>query len=160
LIATAPEGRRVGFGIRGVKHGAIDGHESIAPKEGTRHGRGLGDHLAALAHESLQALAAQGLASSTESRIAHASLRLSGMQITESSHQLLPHLALVQTAPQRHAQHKEHQAQGRTGAHPPCFAGPGLTLLDTALDHFLGIHFTEHRQAHLFTHLVIDLHLA
>src|SRR5260370_9525305 len=33
------------------------------------------------------------------------------MQITEFSHQFLPHLALVQTAPQRHPDHKQHQCQ-------------------------------------------------
>src|SRR5207237_10576353 len=83
LIAAASKGRRVGFGIRGVKDAAIDGHEPIATKEGTRHAARLGDQLTALAHHGLQALAAQGLASPTDPRIAQPVLRLTGMQITE-----------------------------------------------------------------------------
>ncbi len=66
LIAAATEGRRVGWRLRGVEDRAIDGHEPIAPKEGTRHARWLGQHLTAHAHQGLQALAPQGLASSTQ----------------------------------------------------------------------------------------------
>src|SRR6266852_4730673 len=98
LVATAPKGRCVGLGIGGVEQRAIDSHEPIATKEGSGHGGPLGEHLTALAHESLQALAAQFLASSTQPRIAYAALRLSGMQIAELAHQALPHLALVPTA--------------------------------------------------------------
>src|SRR5258708_33963100 len=67
LIATAPKGGCVGWRIRGVKECAIDGHEPIAPKEGTGHAAGLGDHLTALVHERLQTPTAQGLTASTES---------------------------------------------------------------------------------------------
>ena len=82
------------------------------------------------------------------------------MQITELAHQALPHLALVPTTPQRHPDHKQDQAQGRAQSHAPHFGGPGLTLLHTALDHLRGVHLTQHRHAHLFTHLVIDIHFA
>src|SRR6266496_6176027 len=101
LIATAPKGRRVGWRIGGVKDAAIDGHEPIATKEGSRHAFWLSDQLTALAHEGLQTLAPQFRASSTDPRIAQPALRLARMQITEPAHQLLPHLALVQPAPQR-----------------------------------------------------------
>src|SRR6266567_3664292 len=75
------------------------------------------------------------------------------MQITEGAHQLLPHLALVQTTPQCHPHHKQHQGQGRAGSHAPHFGGPGLTLLHTALNHCFGIHSLEHR--HRFPFRVI-----
>src|SRR5947209_19611684 len=95
LIATAPKGCRVGWRIGGVKDAAIDGHESIATKEGSRHTARLGDQLTALAHERLQALATQDLASSTDPRIAQPVLWFAGVQSAEFAHQLVPHLALV-----------------------------------------------------------------
>jgi hypothetical protein len=55
LIAAASKGRRVGWRIRGVKDRAINGHESIAAKEGTGHAFWLGDQLTALVHEGLHA---------------------------------------------------------------------------------------------------------
>ncbi len=125
-----------------MKQGAINGHEPIAPKESTGHAGPLGDQLTALAHEDLQALAAQCLASSTQSPVTYRARRLARMEIAELAYQLLPHLALVQTAPQRHPDHQQHQGQGRAQPHP------------------LGVHLTQHRHAHLFTHLVIDIHLA
>src|SRR2546421_10502345 len=66
LIAAAPKGHRIGWRIRGVKDAAIDGHEPIATKEGSRHAFWLGNQLTALVHHRLQALAAQGLAPSTD----------------------------------------------------------------------------------------------
>ncbi len=121
LIATATKGQRVSLRIRGVKDRAIDGHKPIATKEGPGHAGGLGDQVTALLHEGLQTLAPQFLASSTAPRIAQPALRLTRMQIAEFAHQLLPHLALVQTAPQRHPDHKQHQRQGGTRPHPPRF---------------------------------------
>jgi hypothetical protein len=143
-----------------VKERAIDGHQPIAPKERTRQTGALGEHLAALAHHRLQALAPQGLAASTQPGITHHLRRLARMQVAELAHQLVPHLALVQTAPQGHPHHKQHQGQGRAGSHPPRFAGPRLTLLHTALNHFFGVHFLQQGHSHLFTYLVIDIHLA
>ena len=67
LIAAAPKRRPIGGRIRRVEDRAIDSHEPIAPKEGTGHGGWLGDDLTALLHQRLQPLAAQGLATSTES---------------------------------------------------------------------------------------------
>ncbi len=156
----AASGRGVGWRIGRVKERAIDGHQPIAPKERTRHPGALRQHLTALAHHRLQALAAQGLAASTQPGITHHLRRLARMQVAELAHQLVPHLALVQTAPQGHPHHKQHQSQGRAGSHPPRFAAPRLTLLHTPLNHVLGVHLTQHRHAHLFTHLVIDIHLA
>src|SRR6266487_659122 len=114
LIATPTKSERVGFRIGSVEHGAIDGHEPIATKEGTGHGRPLGDHLTALAHEGLHALASQGRTSSTQSRITHRALGRSRMQIAELSYQALPHLALVPTAPEGHGDHKQHEGHDRT----------------------------------------------
>src|SRR5947209_448241 len=105
LIAAAPKGQRVRLRIWGIKDRAIDGHEPIATKEGTGHALRLGDQLTALTHEGLQTLAPQLLASSTDPRIAQPALRLTGMQRASPAHQALPHLALVQTAPQRHPDH-------------------------------------------------------
>src|SRR2546430_11575502 len=61
LIATAPKGQRVGCCVRGIKDRAIDGHEPIATKEGTKHAFGLGVQLTALVHEGLRTLADQFL---------------------------------------------------------------------------------------------------
>jgi len=113
LIAAATKGRCVGGRIGRVEDRAIDGHESIATKESTGHARRLGDQLTALTHQGLQALAAQFLATSAQSRVADRTLWLSRMQIAEFAHQALPHLALIATAPQRHRDHKEHERQGR-----------------------------------------------
>src|SRR5438552_603776 len=74
LIAAPTTGQRVGGGISGVEDRAIDGHESIATKEGTGHARRLGDHLTAFTHQRLQAVAAQLLATSTQSRSADRTL--------------------------------------------------------------------------------------
>src|SRR6266851_6853461 len=106
LIAAATKGQRVGFRLGGVEHRAIDGHEPIATKESTRHARRLRDHLTALSHQCLQALAPQCLATSAQSRITDRTLWLSRMDIAELAYQALPHLALVPTAPQRHRDHK------------------------------------------------------
>ena len=80
------------------------------------------------------------------------------MEITEFAHQALPDLALIATAPQGHANHKQDQGQGRAEAYPPHFAGPGLTFSHTALNHLRGVDLTQHRHAHLFAHLVINVH--
>src|SRR5260370_35306602 len=79
LITAATKGQRVGFRIGGVEHRAIDGHEPIAPKEGTGHAGRLGDHLTALTHQGLEALAPQFLATSAQSRITDRTLWLSRM---------------------------------------------------------------------------------
>src|SRR5207237_10333906 len=81
LIAAAAKGRCVRLRVGGVEERAIDGHKSIATKESTGHARGLGHHLTALAHQRLQALAAQFLASSAQSRSADRTGGLAGMEI-------------------------------------------------------------------------------
>src|SRR5207253_10105836 len=90
LIAATPKRRPVGWRIGRVEERAINGHESIAPKEGAGHARSLGDDLTALAHQHLQALAAQCLAASTQSRSTNHTRGLSRMQIAELAHQALP----------------------------------------------------------------------
>ena len=82
------------------------------------------------------------------------------MHIAELAHQAVPHLAWVASAPSRQRDHKHHQAQRCAQPHSPHFGAPRLAVLHTPLDHLPGVHFTEHGHAHLFTHLVIDLHLA
>src|SRR2546426_2771225 len=114
LVAAATKGQCVGLRVGGVEERAIDGHEPIATKEGIGHSGVLGRDLTALAHQGLEALAAQFLAASTQSRITDRTLWLGWMEIAELAHQALPDLALVATAPQRHGEHKQHQGQGRT----------------------------------------------
>ena len=80
------------------------------------------------------------------------------MQIAEFTHQAVPDLALVASAPQRHRDRKEDKRQGGAQPHLPHFAAPLLTVLHTSLDHLSGIHVTEHGHAHLVTDLVIDRH--
>src|SRR5437660_3551053 len=83
-----------------------------------------------------------------------------GCRSLSFAHQALPHLALVATAEPRHGHHKEHHSQSCTQPHAPYFGGPRLTLSHTLLNPLLGVDFTEHGHAHLFTHLVIDIHFA
>src|SRR5260370_41287184 len=81
LIAAATKGQHVGFRLGSVEHRAINGHEPIATKERTRHAGRLGDHLTALTHQGLEALASQCLATSAQSRITDRTLGLSSMVI-------------------------------------------------------------------------------
>jgi hypothetical protein len=160
VIPTATKGRRVRAGICRVEERPVDGHETVATKEGAGHLLRLRNESTPCLHECLQARAPQCLASSAQPRIAQIALRLAWMQRAELSYQFLPHQALAQTTPQRHPDHKPHQGQHRTLAHPSGFARPRLTLPHTPLDLFFGIHLSQQCQIHLFTHLVIDIHLA
>src|SRR5260370_12049932 len=111
-MAVATKGQRVGFRRSSVEHRAINGHEPIANKERTRHARRLGDHLTALTHQCLEALASQCLATSAQSRITNRTLGLSRMDIAELAHQPLPPLPLVPTPPHppQHPNHPPRQA--------------------------------------------------
>ena len=109
---------------------------------------------------SISPKAAQFLAPSTDGRSTQRTVWLAGMQIAELAYQFLPHLPLVQTTPQRHRDHKQHQCPHRTLTNPARFGRPRRTLVHAALNHLFRIHFTQHRHAHLFTHLVIYVHLA
>src|SRR6266852_2621705 len=79
VIAAATKGQRVGFRLGRVEHRAINGHEPLATKERTWHAGRLGDHLTALTHQCLEALASQCLATSAQSRITDRTLGLSRM---------------------------------------------------------------------------------
>src|SRR5579863_823966 len=95
LIATPPKGRPIGCRVGRIEEGAIDGHEPIAPIKGTGHAVRLSEQVAAVAHQRLQALRTQGLASSAEARVADRAGRLARVEIAELADQALPHLALV-----------------------------------------------------------------
>src|SRR2546430_153056 len=124
LIATAPKRRSVGGCVGRVEEGAVNGHQPIAPIKGARHGVGLPDHVTACPHQPLQALVAQRLASSAQPAVADRTDGLERMQLGKLPEHTLPHLALVASAPQRHPDHKQHQAKPRAEADAPRFAGP------------------------------------
>src|SRR5260370_22081302 len=80
LVAAATKGQGAGFRLSSVEHRAINGHEPIASQERTRHARRLADHLTALTHQCLEALASQCLATSAPSRITN---RTHGLSLTD-----------------------------------------------------------------------------